>query len=160
MEWEIQGEALFQRVIELYGKKINLLTNMKRLTSERAVLNEAERPEEILALIEARQGCFEKVDGIDKEIDQINRRINESAPGGFPEDFIVKAGETIRVQRQKCLQLIAEIQELDRIQKPKLEIQLNRFKELREKLSVSRRKVGAYRKNASLQGSIFIDKRK
>lgn len=160
MSREIQGETLHQRVIELYGKKIDLLADMKRLTSERAVLNEAEQPEEILALIEERQACIEKIDVIDAEIERISRGINAPAQGILPEDFIVRAGETIRVQRQKCIHLIKDIQELDRLQKPKFELQLRMIKELREKLTVSRRTAGAYRKNAPLSGSVFIDKRK
>lgn len=140
-----------QRLIELYGKKNNLLAEMMRLTEERAGLDEAEQTGEILALIEARQDCMEKVDVLDREIEHLS--------GSLPEG-LAGAGEKIKEQKQSCIRLVMAMQELDRRQMPKLELQLTKIKELRDKLTVSRRTAGAYRKNKPVPESVFIDKRK
>lgn len=151
MEGKNREEALSKRIIELYGRKNELLAKMLELTSGMGSLDVAEGPGEILALIEARQACMEKVDVLDREIAQLS--------GSLPE-CLAGAGEKIKEQRQSCLRLVTEIQELDRRQKAQLELQLTKFRELRDKLAVSRRTAGAYRKHTPLPRSVFIDKMK
>ncbi|MFZ5632089.1 MAG: hypothetical protein ACOY40_04515 [Bacillota bacterium] len=163
MEWQ-QAEIVLQDLLALHRRKHGLLVKMLGVTSERTSLNEEEQPEEILALVEARQSYMEKVDVLDAEIRRLTLRLNQLAggeerPGNRPER-LAGAWEKINEQRESCLKLVGEMQEMDRRQKPLLEIRLSKLKEMQKKVRVSRRTINAYLKNASQPESVFIDKRK
>lgn len=135
------------RLYQLHLRKNRLLSGMLELTSKRAGISEVDRAEEILSLIEARQALMKKIDQIDAEIEGINREC-----GG--------TGEMIEELRLAGSRTVQEIQQLDREQLPRLELQFSKIKALQEKLGISRKTLDAYRKNSPHRESAFIDKKK
>ncbi len=156
-------EVLLRRLEELYGKKHALLAKMLELTSARAGLDEADLAEEILDLVEARQAGMEEVDAVDAEIMKIDNLLSRTEGEGCPDK---PAGERLAVReavgdlRQQCLRLVEEMQEMDRLQMPKLQSQLAKLGELREKLGTGRRTLNAYRAGVSDPGGVFVDKKR
>ncbi|KJR98158.1 MAG: hypothetical protein VR68_11015 [Peptococcaceae bacterium BRH_c4a] len=155
---ELHGceEILLQNLLILHRRKYKLLEEMLGATKTRSGLNEAGQPEEILAFIEARQGCMEKVDILDAEIKKLTLRLHHLAG----EEGLGVSGKMIKEQQRLCLDLVEKMQEMDRRQKPKLEMQMSRFKDLREKLRLCRQTVNAFRRTPYFSESVFIDKRK
>lgn len=163
MGLQTQIKIMLQRLLELYCQKHTLLMEMLRATSERSRMNEAERSEEILKLIETRQVCIEKIDALDTEIQQFTMRFTQLVGGEaglsrLPDNLAGTWGK-IKEQRHSSLQLVAQMQEMDREQKPKLVQQLLELKKQRENLKTSRQTISAYNNKRSTFEGVFIDKK-
>ncbi|MHB8916626.1 MAG: hypothetical protein ACYC4H_01250 [Desulfocucumaceae bacterium] len=148
---------------ELYNRKLELLEKMLEATSVRVGLCETHRSEDILLLTEARQAIMEKVDVLDADIKEFTLMFfklkDEAGPGDYSKE-LAGAWEEVRERRQAGLMLVEKMQELDRQQKPRLELELSSLKKKQEGLRVSRQTVSAYSRKTSLLESFFIDKKK
>ncbi|MCL6479771.1 MAG: hypothetical protein K6T65_15455 [Peptococcaceae bacterium] len=156
-------ETWLRDLLALYRRKNELLAEMLKLTSARAGLDEAERPEEILELVEARQVYMKQVDDIDAEIMKLDGLLSmmegEGGPGE-PAGECAVLREQIGELRCRCVQMVKEMQDLDRLQMPRLVSQLSRFREMREKVKLSRRTLNAYRAGLPSREGVFVDKMK
>ncbi|MCL6477624.1 MAG: hypothetical protein K6T65_04335 [Peptococcaceae bacterium] len=164
MEQHGREEVLLRDLLDLYRRKNGLLAEMREATTARCSLDEADQAGEILKLFEARQGLMERIDVLDTEIKELNRRLQqlteeEGRPGASPGD-LAGVWEKVREQQEAGRQIVREMQELDRQQEPRLEMQYARIKELRKKTRACRNTINAYRKSPDLTESVFIDKRK
>ncbi|MCL6611794.1 MAG: hypothetical protein K6T66_09685 [Peptococcaceae bacterium] len=152
-------EARLRELLDLYRRKDELLAEMLGLTRARTGLDEADRAEEILDLVESRQVFMEQVDGIDAEIRKFDGLLNRLEGGpGEPDGVCAALREEIGELRGRCLQAVKEMQELDRQQLPSLESRLSRIGEMREQVKLSRRALSAYRFGGSGREGVFVDR--
>lgn len=163
MSAQRQAEAILNKLFQLNLHKFSLLEEMFKVTFERNGLDEAEQAEEILAFFEVRQALMEKVDIIDAEIKELNRRYanlrEEDNQPYTPSEPIASLWNKIVEQIGPCLKLVEGIQELDERQKPRLEKQLTDMKKFYERIKVGRQTLSAYRNKTSFPESVFIDKK-
>lgn len=155
---------MLKDILALSQRKNNLLRKMVDITSERVKLNEAEQAGKILELIEVRQGNMEEIDALDREIGQLTGKLENLSGGerlyGNRTEHLAGLWKEIGEQRKAGLRLVREIQELDARQRPKLEMQLSRFKQLQEEIKLGRKTLGAYRQGSARTESVFVDEKK
>lgn len=157
------GDVL-RDMLALHRQKHVLMEELSGITVDGAGLDVTDQTEKLLPFLEVRQACMDRVDAIDAEIVQHQKRFfelrdREYGAGSLP-GFIENTLEEVREQQQAVRRLVERIQELDRQQKSALELQFSKLKKMREELRVSRQTVNAYRKKPSLPESVFIDKKK
>lgn len=153
-------ENSLQKLIQLNHQKYALLEEMLRITSKRNSLSEVDQPEEILRLIEKRQIYIEKVDVIDIDIQKnVNPVKAESDSNNLPV-HLTNLWEEFREQRRSHLQLLDQMRELDRQQKPRLELQILNLKQQHKKVRAGRNTISAYRIRSTFLEGVFIDRKK
>lgn len=152
------NEEILERLGELYSQKVVLMEEMLRITSRMTSLDQAEMALEILDLLEERQECINRVDGVDAQIRLFEKNIVDINPGGMARG---PSGDDERIKgQQSCiLSLVTEIQRLDRDHLPRLNRMLSEARVIREKLMIGRSTAGAYLSHKSSVKSIFIDRK-
>lgn len=150
-------KAILQSLLGFNSQRYYLLSEMLLITNEMSRLNELEQSEKIIYLIDSRQVYMDNIDAINQEITELNNDLSPSADK-LPDDLAIIWGKITEL-RQSGLEILEQIQELDRQQKNRLNQQLPHISKQREKLKAGRQMLTVYGKKAPLE-SLFIDREK
>jgi len=154
---------LLGRAAVLTARKKVLMEESRLLTSGQSALLVPEKADELLALVEKKQGYMEEVNRIDAAVLLLEEEIINAAGISSREELkkiFNDKWEVIENLRSEIIFILQEAQRVDEQNRQKIDKEYRKLKEDMESLCARRGTVKAYQGSAVQSGSYFIDQKK
>jgi hypothetical protein len=153
---------LLRRTVELTAWKKSLVEELRRLTSSQSGSLAPEKAEELLSLIDQRQGCINEIDRLDAEVLRLEKKIINTAGLSAREEikkiFPDQWEEIEKIQSEITL-ILKETQILDEINRRQVEEEYRKLKSNMVALRAGKGTARAYQMPVAQDQGYFIDKK-
>jgi FtsZ-binding cell division protein ZapB len=151
---------LVLKLMDLHTCKHERLKEMYEATLDRGFGVDIEKTDEIIAYMDARQRCIERIDLLDIEIEETGKRLDLLyEESGLSHSIDREMGE---VEKLKAAQheLVGQIIQRDHEYERHLQQAFEELKKSRGKISAGRKAFNAYKGRNNQSGSLFLDEKK